>query len=320
MNDSLLQFLIQQVETGKFELIMISIAIVVAAGLLLSFIRRILGGQSGFFYSESDGGNDNSLARRLKELEKETKKIKSELSGEIFKNTRDKIDREINSYLDTELSDLTEKKLDESGVLESKLVKSFESKVIEQLDAYLSEIDPKDIAILKLKHDLDSRKKYADEQLVQTLEQERRSSGLLKSVMINLFVMVNLGLFVLYLVSGSDLNQYAALSLSGLYVSLAAFIIYIFRASNARTSVLLAIKEDMGKQLTAYDYAVTAKEGGSLSGNDIEYIRMLLSNHAEREKGTNHPYEVILKGISGSNIQFKGGKMSLGKSDGGSNK
>jgi ABC-type multidrug transport system fused ATPase/permease subunit len=320
MSDSPIQLLIDLLETGNLRLIMITFTIGLVAAFVMQFFKRTFGSPSKLFYSESFAGDDNDFAKRLKDLEKETKKIQSELTDKLFKNTREKIDSEVNSYLDSNLDDLTERKLDDNGVLEKRLVKSFESKILNQLESYLGSIDIKDIAALKNKAEIDSRKKSADEHLIQTLEQERRSAGLLKSVMINLFVMVNLGLFLLYLLTGSELNQYAAISLSGLYISLAAFIIYIFRASNARTSVLLAIKEDMGKQLTAYEYASNAKENNSLSGNDIEYLRMLLSNHAEREKGTSHPYEVILKGISGSNIQFKGGKMSMGKSESNSNK
>jgi hypothetical protein len=131
--------------------------------------------------------------------------------------------------------------------------------------------------------------------------------------MINLFVIVNFGLIGLYVFKGAELSQYGALSLSGLYVSLAGFIIYIFRASNARTSVLLAIKEDLKKQNTAMEYVESIGNSRTLSQNDIDLIRMLMTNHSEREKKVDHPYEMVFKGISGSNIQFKGGKMAIGE-------
>ena len=70
--------------------------------------------------------------------------------------------------------------------------------------------------------------RVVDGELHGTVEQERKSAGLMKSVMINLFVIVNFALIALYLFKGSELSQYGALSLSGLYISLAGFIIYIF--------------------------------------------------------------------------------------------
>ena len=315
MEQSVLQQVFEFVSAGRTELLIVLIGFGVASATVIQFIFRNPFRSNRIFYSEPSSSEDSDLNKRLKDLEKETKRIRSEIKDDIFKNTREKLDAEVNSYLDGNLEELTEKKLTSNRILEKEIMSSFESKLLSKLDSYLTSLDENQIESMKLRREAELRKRDADEQLRETLEQERKSAGLLKSVMINLFIIVNLGLLFLYLIIGGDINQYTAISISGLYISLAAFIIYIFRASNARTSVLLSIKEDAKNQLSANDYVTNLKNNGELSETDIDYIRLILSNYSEREKSAKHPYEVILKGVSDSNIQFRGGKMSLGQTE-----
>jgi hypothetical protein len=90
---------------------------------------------------------------------------------------------------------------------------------------------------------------------------------------------------------------------------LAAFIVYIYRTSNFRSSVLLALREDAKKYFDAEDYIRRLKPGASPTDRDVEVLKLLLLNRAEREKMADHPYELVLKGVTNSNIQFKGGKI-----------
>lgn len=145
--------------------------------------------------------------------------------------------------------------------------------------------------------------------LETTIQEQMQSAGRLKTVMINLFVMFNIGVLCIYIFGSSTLTDRAVTAIIGLYVSLAAFIVYIYRTSNFRSSVLLALHEDAKKYFDAEDYIKRLKPGASPTDRDVEVLKLLLLNRAEREKMADHPYELILKGVSNSNIQLKGGKM-----------
>ncbi|WP_421348986.1 hypothetical protein [Aeromonas veronii] len=285
------------------------VSVLIALPMLRIIERRKL------FYSE-DSGRDIEDRDRLKILEKEVVKLRKELSSDLLKNASKLIDQEVSAYLSEHLETMINKQLKDTGVIEKQLFEQLESRVNERIDNFLSSKSDEDFAASKRENHLIHRRESVERELYHTVEQERKSAGLLKSVMINLFVIVNFGLIALYLLKGADISQYGAISLSGLYVSLAGFIIYIFRASNSRTSVLLAIKEDLKKQNSAMEYVENSKQSVSLTAHDIEFIRMLMTNHSEREKKIDHPYEIVLKGVSGTNIQFKGGKMAIAEKSG----
>jgi hypothetical protein len=290
----------------------LQIAITIFTVITAMFTFEVFKRRSKLFYSE-DSTTEYDDRVRIKKLEKELSNLRKDISSGLLQNASELIDKEVSQYLNENIEEMTAKKLTETNALESEIFKELESKVLERIDLFLDSKSDSDFAATKKENDLISRRTYTEKELNQTVEQERKSAGLLKSVMINLFVIVNFGLIGLYVFKGAELSQYGALSLSGLYVSLAGFIIYIFRASNARTSVLLAIKEDLKKQNTAMEYVESIGNSRTLSQNDIDLIRMLMTNHSEREKKVDHPYEMVFKGISGSNIQFKGGKMAIGE-------
>ncbi|WP_411132291.1 hypothetical protein AAFX34_15990 [Vibrio vulnificus] len=263
------------------------------------------------FYSEERLSIEDSDRIRL--LEKEVVKLRKDLSKDVLKNASELIESEIRQYLSENMANLAQEELSKSQTIESNLFVELENRVNNRIDEYLKTKDSEYFSSARKVIEQQERRYKVESELYSAVELERKSAGLLKSVMINLFIVVNFALILLYLLKGADINQYGALSISGLYISLAGFIIYIFRSSNSRTSVLLAIKEDLKKQNTALEYIESVRIKGDVSENDIDFIRMIMANHAEREKTVNHPYEMILKGVSGTNIQFKGGKMSLGE-------
>ncbi|HCE2222056.1 TPA: hypothetical protein NJ360_003363 [Vibrio parahaemolyticus] len=305
--------IIESLLNGNIE-IFVGIMTGVVSVLIALPMFRILE-RKKLFYSE-ESGRDIEERDRLRILEKEVVKLRKELSSDLLKNASKLIEQEISMYLSENIGRMTSEKLKESKVLEDRIFNEIEERVNSRIDLFLESKTDEDLAASKRENHLFQQRKSVEKELFHTVEQERRSAGLLKSVMINLFVIVNFALIVLYLLKGSELSQYGALSLSGLYISLAGFIIYIFRASNARTSVLLAIKEDLKKQHSAMEYIEHSNKSGSLSEHDIEFIRIMMTNHAEREKKVDHPYEMVLKGVSGTNIQFKGGKMAISEKSG----
>lgn len=263
------------------------------------------------FYTE-ENTQDLNENNRLNTLENEIKSIRKEISSDLLQNASKLIDNEMSNYLAENFDSMVLKKFDASNALEAEIFEDLDAKVNNRIDKYLSLKSIDEFTTYKKEDEKLERIMLGEKNLYQTLNQERRSSGTLKSVMINLFIIVNFGLIALYAFKGSQLTQYVTISISGLYISLAGFIIYIFRASNARTSALLAINEDLNKQNRAMEYIDKLGSDHDLTENDVEFIRILMANHAEREKNTDHPYEMVFKGISGSNIQFKGGKMAIG--------
>ena len=286
---------------GIFTLLIGSFSIVSS-----NYFRR-----RNMFYSEERLSIDES--DRIHRLEKEVVKLRKDLSKDVLKNASELIESEIRQYLSENMANLAQEELSKSQTIESNLFVELENRVNNRIDEYLKTKDSEYFSSARKVIEQQERRYKVESELYGAVELERKSAGLLKSVMINLFIVVNFALILLYLLKGADINQYGALSISGLYISLAGFIIYIFRSSNSRTSVLLAIKEDLKKQNTALEYIESVRIKGDVSENDIDFIRMIMTNHAEREKTVNHPYEMILKGVSGTNIQFKGGKMSLGE-------
>ena len=190
-----------------------------------------------------------------------------------------------------------------------------ESIAKKEVTQYLQSVDVESLTNNAM-HFQSSERKRMDEKLLDEISMEQlRNSGRIKTVLINLFVFFNVGILMFYIFGDpSKWVQEAIYGVVGLYISLAAFIIYIYRVSNARTAVVMAIREDSKKYYDALDYLARFKANGDITEHDVDLIRMLITNRSEREKGTEHPYEMIFKSIADSNIQFKGGKMSVSKS------
>lgn len=144
--------------------------------------------------------------------------------------------------------------------------------------------------------------------LRETTSSQLASTSGTKTSMISLFVMFNLGIIAAFLFSPAAVTSAKELIL-GLYISLATFIVYVYRAANARALVLLAITEDMKRYHDAEKYMNHLRPNSSPTERDIEILKLILTNRAEREKNNEHPYELVLKGVSNSNILLKGGKV-----------
>lgn len=216
---------------------------------------------------------------------------------------------------------VTEKLKDENTFVDSVdklLIERLDQSIEKIVDVYVQNVDIN--AVLEAQNSkekiVNDRNSY--ERLEEFVETERGNVSRLKSVMINLFVIFNISLLVGFFFLGDDIPPSVAYSVAASYFSLAAFIIYIVRTSHFRTGVLLSIRENVINQSKVYRYLESEKCGSPISENDVEVIKMLMTNRTEREHSAQHPYEVVLKQIEGSNIQFRGGRMQFGKSDLGS--
>jgi hypothetical protein len=271
--------------------------------------QRLLRNFRFFFYSEPDSDSSTATRLRLIELEQEVALLRKSLTDKNLQSRRDAIQAEMEKQLTRELPELVKRKLDEIRALDESMDSSIRLAVDQAISSFLEKLDPTRLLSDRREHLRTLERIERSKILETTIEEQMRSSSRLKAVMINLFVLFNIGVLLVYLFVAANLSDRAVTAITGLYVSLAAFIVYIYRTSNFRSSVLLALREDAKKYFDADDYIRRLKQGASPSDRDVEVLKLLLLNRAEREKMANHPYEVVFKGVANSNIQTKGGKM-----------
>ena len=176
--------------------------------------------------------------------------------------------------------------------------------------------DSMDLAdLLELRHQLSyaSQQEAAQEDFEIAMDTELRSAKSIKKNMLNFFIGFNFILIASFAIQSSfsqkDLSASAYQGITALYISLAVFIVYVYRAANARVLILLAGKEDTKRVFNAERY-LSSRPKSLTSERDVEVLKLLLTNRMERERGSEHPYELVLKGITNSNVLVKGGKVT----------
>lgn len=267
-----------------------------------------------FFYRRESLSSDS---REIERLQEEVNELKEELNQFSLTGNKEVIDLEIKKYVSNNLETILNEKINDSAFLERTVVGNLKSEVAKETKIFLGNIKEQSLQKLVSESVDAERRKESHENMTMNLEREANSASMLKMVMINLFVIATAAFLIFNIAIRPDLTTNAYIATVALYLSLGAFMLYIIRTSHFRSSVLLAIREQSSNYYNVLDYLGKTKNGNELTEHDVEVIRMLLVNRSEREQKADHPYEVILKGISGSNIQFKGGRMSLGgeKSD-----
>ncbi|SFM96561.1 hypothetical protein [Rugamonas rubra] len=155
--------------------------------------------------------------------------------------------------------------------------------------------------------DEDTRRRQQSD-LEASVNQQLGSAASIRRAMLNLFVLFNISLLIVLLFNVSQVLASKEVIL-GLYVSMATFIVYVYRSSNARVLILLAVKEDLKRYHDAQKYILRFGSKPPTE-KDVDVLKLLLLNRVEREGNSEHPYELVLKGISNSNILFKGGKVA----------
>lgn len=151
--------------------------------------------------------------------------------------------------------------------------------------------------------------RWREQRRLETVfRKQLESAGAVRRAMTNLFVLVNL-----LLIAGIFFKPEQILSnreiILGLYISFATFIVYVYRSSNSRALILMAGMEDSKRYHDAEKY-LSSLGKRNLNERDVDVLKLLMINRMEREKNSEHPYELVLKGISNSNILVKGGKIA----------
>lgn len=240
---------------------------------------------------------------------REVDRLQKSLNNKSLLARREAIQGELEDQVTREIPKLVKKKLEEIRALDSSMDSAIRFAVDTAVSSYLEKLSPTQLLADRREHLRALERSERTKILDLTIDEQMRSAGRLKTVMINLFVIFNFGILLVYLFAAANLSDRAITAIIGLYVSLAAFIVYIYRTSNFRSSVLLALREDAKKYFDADDYIRRLKQGASPTDRDVEVLKLLLLNRSEREKMADHPYEVVMKGVTNSNIQMKGGKM-----------
>ncbi|WP_447759293.1 hypothetical protein [Pseudomonas moraviensis] len=261
------------------------------------------------FYSESDFFQTKKLLQRINILEGQISQLRKASENKSLETQRKAIEQELELQLTQNFPALVRKKLTQLKELNTSIDSDIRLAVEAEVIKFLNSHEPTKLLEDRREQLRASERSDRGNTLERTIQEQMQSVGRLKAVMINLFVMVNIGILLIYLFAGTALTSQAVSGIVGLYISLAAFIVYIYRTSNFRSAVLLALREDAKKYYDADDYIKRLKPGASPSDRDIEVLKLLLLNRTEREKMAHHPYELILKGVNNSNIQLKGGKM-----------
>jgi hypothetical protein len=271
--------------------------------------RGILRTSRLLFYSEPGIDASTATRRRILELEEHVELLRRSFTDKNLQARREAIQSELENQLTRDLPELVKAKLAQLQAADKSLDSAIRTTIEDAVAGYLSTYRPAELLADRKEQARTSERLDRAMNLENTIEEQMRSAGRLKAVMINLFVVFNIGVLLVYLFAASNLTDRAVTAIIGLYISLAAFIVYIYRTSNFRSSVLLALREDAKKYFDAEDYIRRLKPGASPTDRDVEVLKLLLLNRAEREKMADHPYELVLKGVTNSNIQFKGGKI-----------
>ncbi|MNG68867.1 hypothetical protein D3C73_440890 [compost metagenome] len=251
-------------------------------------------------------------------------KVKSELRKINTINLSDDVKDKVDSIISEMSKELLHEKISNADFIQSDVSAEFESMVRNEI---LKATNNKDM-IGRISSDIDEdinlRVKKDYEYL---LDDEYKNSIKLKAILVNLFVFVNIAMLLLVIaftyivIGGSQQNPnfsfptQLALTMSGLYISFAAFVIYVIKFANSRTLTILALREDWSKQNLLTNLINTIKLKETLNENDVALIKSIMTNRAQREQKTKHPYEIFLQGVSGSNIQFKGGRLQVGRNN-----
>lgn len=275
--------------------------------LMLPPFRKMLG---RFFVVLDDDRETRKLAEELEQVRAALEQVKAEVSDAGAEAIRDGMRHTLSANVYIQIQEMVEQHLKDLSERGDTVVRHLESEARDTVRTYLRNTEIPELVREKLKIDDFDRRKEHSKEFEHLIDRQLSSANNTRAVMMNLFVAFNLILLIVFALMPERFSDRSSITILGVYVSLSAFIIYIYRASNARSASLLAIKEDEQKLSNVFDFLSAFKRSPTFSNNEVELIRALLVNRIEREKGAEHPYEVVLKGVANSNVLIRGGKVA----------
>jgi ABC-type multidrug transport system fused ATPase/permease subunit len=257
-----------------------------------------------------DERESKKLTEELKDIKASLAQLQSEVSNVGVDALRDGVRHTLSANVYLQIQEMVDRHLKDLSERGDGVVRHLESEARETVRSLLKNIEIPELVREKLKIEDFDRRRENNEGFERLIDRQLSSANNTRAVMMNLFVAFNLTLLAVFSLMPDRFTDRSSLTILGVYVSLSAFIIYIYRASNARAASLLAIKEDEKKLSNVFDFLSAFKKTPAFSNNEVELVRALLINRIEREKGADHPYEVILKGVTNSNVLVRGGKVA----------
>lgn len=249
------------------------------------------------------------LEKKYKELVRKYENINIKLND--IENTSNSID------LDRNLEDLINSHYDSPEKVDTILSKTINDNIGNNFKRYYKDFDKEDFINSEFIKYQNYIAEYDNENLIRIQDEEYRSAFSLRNKMINLFSFsvfaMIFSFFILIFLKGDVFSIQKYLVVISLFLSLGFFVVYIIKSSNSRTSTLMSIYENQRNYQNIMNFISRLRLESGIADNDLEVIRMMLINYSGREKKVSHPYEIILKGLTNSNIQFSGGKMSVEK-------
>jgi hypothetical protein len=237
-------------------------------------------------------------------------KLQEERSSVASQDLLENLKHTINADATYQIQKIVDRHLKELSENGNPVVRHFETEVRESVEEIFKKVPLAEQISESIRFTDSERRRKNGQNLDELIYRQLNSANNTRVAMMNLFVFFNISLISVFAFLPERFSDKSSFTILGIYVSLSAFIIYIYRASNARSGSLLAVKEDEKKLSNLFEFLTTFKKSSTFSSNDVEIIRALLVNRIEREKGADHPYEVVLKGVTNSNVLLKGGKIS----------
>jgi hypothetical protein len=256
---------------------------------------------------ERENGKTNDELQIIKET---IAKLKEDQSSAVSEEFLGNLKHEINANASFRIQEIVDRHLKSLSEKGDPVVRHFEAEIRESVEEILKKAPVAEQVNESIRFADSERRRKNGQTLDELIARQLNSANNTRAAMMNLFVLFNLTLLGVFAFLPERFSDRSSITILGVYVSLSAFIIYIYRASNARSGSLLAVKEDDKKLSNLFEFLTAFKKSSTFSSNDVEIIRALLVNRIEREKGADHPYEVVLKGVTNSNVLLKGGKIS----------
>ena len=250
-------------------------------------------------YDTEEEYHIKKLIEETNNLHKEVEWLKKTLIEGKYANKFDEVKEKV-------LHDI-EKEVSESALIKAKEeIENSESiseiiitkKINELVQNKINDFDmTKYIDDIRKQHAI-SEKVKKEKELNVFIEKQLRSGGFLRTVLINLFIIANISIILfLFTQSESGIGKDVLLFISGLYISLSLFIVYIYRSSNLRAKALMALKEDSKRFYDVIYYLDTFANNANLKDNHETIITSMLSNRLENEVTASHPYEKFIDKI-----------------------
>lgn len=146
------------------------------------------------------------------------------------------------------------------------------------------------------------------------LEEEYSSAKTTRMIFINLFFISTLSVICGFIWL-DKLSYEVRITIASLYFGLSLFVLFVIKSCYSRTAVIMAILEDQQKKDDIKEFFIKYKKGSDLNERDIDLIKIICVSRAEREKAAKHPYEIILKNISGSSLSFGNSKLKISEEE-----